>query len=366
MTDSFGAPGGIAAFNRRVLRGLDNHPAINAVTVLSYRYEDGDEDASSGFAKTEWRSVPRRDKVSFVQSAARAVATSGFDALICGHINFSVLSASLSTLSKARLWTITHGIEAWSKPSMWTAVAFDRSRIVTSVSRYTQRRIQSWSSLRNDAFVLLPNTVDTERFTPGAPDSNTRDRLGIAATSNVLLTVGRLNSSERYKGHDLVLRALPFVLDANPDTVYLVVGQGDDQMRLRALAARLGVTENTRFVDDITALELPSVYRAADLFVMPSKGEGFGIVYLEAAASGLPFVASEWDAGAEVAHALDQLTIGVNEPSVAAAKILEAQARSTNRQRLAESVDRCFGRVAFEAQLELVLTRLISQPSELS
>ena len=119
------------------------------------------------------------------------------------------------------------------------------------------------------------------------------------------MTVSRLASSERYKGNDRVIRALPQVLLKHPETIYVIVGDGDDRPRLEALAAEVGVTEKVRFVGQVKPEELPDHFRLADVFVMPSTGEGFGIVFLEAMATGIPVIGGNRDGS------LDPLADGV-------------------------------------------------------
>lgn len=105
--------------------------------------------------------------------------------------------------------------------------------------------------------------------------------------------------NERYKGHDSVLNVLPDVLKKYPDTVYLIIGGGDDKERLKNLAMNRGVGERVIFLEDIKDEELPAFYCLCDIFVMPSKeihtkygvkAEGFGIGFLEAGACGRPVI----------------------------------------------------------------------------
>src|SRR5262249_12921035 len=79
------------------------------------------------------------------------------------------------------------------------------------------------------------------------------------------------------------------------ELIYLIVGDGDDRPRLEALATECGVAERVRFVGLVRAEELPDYFRLADVFVMPSTGEGFGIVFLEAMASGVPVIGGNQD-----------------------------------------------------------------------
>lgn len=101
----------------------------------------------------------------------------------------------------------------------------------------------------------------------------------------VLLTVARLAGIDRYKGHDAILEALSRLKDRFPDLAYLIVGDGDDRPRLEALAASLGVADRTVFAGRVSEGDLPACYALSELFVMPSSGEGFGIVYVESQAA---------------------------------------------------------------------------------
>jgi glycosyltransferase involved in cell wall biosynthesis len=105
-----------------------------------------------------------------------------------------------------------------------------------------------------------------------------------------LLTVARLSASERYKGIDAVLQALPEVRKTVPEVHYDVVGDGDDRQRLEALARDLGVSGDVSFHGRLRAEQLAAAYRDCTLFVMPSSHEGFGIVFLEAALFGKPSI----------------------------------------------------------------------------
>nr|WP_260171105.1 glycosyltransferase [Salinibacter ruber] len=113
------------------------------------------------------------------------------------------------------------------------------------------------------------------------------------------MTLGRLSSDEQYKGHDEILEVLPELVEEIPDVAYLVCGDGDDRARLEAKAERLGVGDRTVFAGYVPEDEKEDHYRLADAFVMPGRGEGFGIVYLEALACGVPVVASAADASRE-------------------------------------------------------------------
>jgi phosphatidylinositol alpha-1,6-mannosyltransferase len=113
------------------------------------------------------------------------------------------------------------------------------------------------------------------------------------------MTIARLAGLERYKGIDEVIRILPRVRERIPSIMYLVMGEGTDRARLERLVATVGVGDHVRFLGYVPEEDKAAHLRLSDGFVMPSRGEGFGIVYLEAMACGVPVLASKLDAGRE-------------------------------------------------------------------
>ncbi len=124
--------------------------------------------------------------------------------------------------------------------------------------------------------------------------------------------VARMSSAERYKGHDELLEAWPIVKAHLPDARLVCVGDGDDLPRLQQKAHELGIGSETIFTGFVSADELHGWYDAASVFAMPSRGEGFGLVYLEAMSHGLPCIGSVHDAAGEIiddgvtGHLVDQ------------------------------------------------------------
>ncbi len=133
--------------------------------------------------------------------------------------------------------------------------------------------------------------VDTARFSPDADGSAFRARHAAGAAC-VLLTVGRL---QLRKGHDRVIAALGAIHAEFPGLRYLIAGDGAERGRLESLASEHGVRDLVVFLGPVTDEDLPRLYAACDVFLMPSRQigadvEGFGIVYLEAAAVGKPTI----------------------------------------------------------------------------
>ena len=113
----------------------------------------------------------------------------------------------------------------------------------------------------------------------------------------VIMTLARLPGFERYKGIDEVLEAIPRLLEYVPNLIYMVLGEGDDKPRLEAKA--LGIGDRGIFTGLISESDKADYLRLADVFALPGRKEGFGIVYLEDMACGIPVVGSKLDGSRE-------------------------------------------------------------------
>jgi glycosyltransferase involved in cell wall biosynthesis len=194
---------------------------------------------------------------------------------------------------------VIHGIDAWTRHRNWFVRHGLRFvDVVVGVSRVTLDRFARWSDVTADRFRLLPNCVDLRMFSPGPKPERLAQELGLS-NRTVIMTLGRLASEERYKGFDEVMETLPELARHIPQITYLICGDGPDRHRLEAKASALGVGERVVFAGFVPETLKSDYYRLADAYVMPSRGEGFGIVILEALASGLPVLGSLADGSRE-------------------------------------------------------------------
>ena len=236
----------------------------------------------------------------FVIGTAWAVLWKKPEVLICGHAHFLPLAVFFKMFFKLRVAVMVYGIEVWNLSSFQKKILVQTDWIL-SISRFTQNKIQEQVKIPDERFFILPCTTDERKFylKPLAL-TELRQYLKIKPEFKILLSVSRLAQSERYKGHDFVLSTIPEILKKHPNLCYVVVGDGDDRPRLEALVESLGIQENIRFAGRVKDEILPLFYQGCDVFVLPSRGEGFGIVYLEALFCGKPVIASNADAAAEV------------------------------------------------------------------
>ncbi|HVT30090.1 MAG TPA: glycosyltransferase family 4 protein [Lacipirellulaceae bacterium] len=290
VTDAFGGHGGIAQYNRDIFSALAGCDGVRDVIILPRIGTTSPDALPRGVQQLP----PIRGRIAYSLAALQAMRKyAPVSVVFCGHLFMAPLAAALARLAHAPLWVQAHGIEAWHEASWLNRRSLEMATLITSVSRYTRRRLLEWAQINPDRVKVLPNTVDA-RYRPGPKPDRLLTRHAVA-NRKILLTVSRLSSAERYKGHDRVIRALSKLLPEHPDLLYFVVGAGDDRLRLEALAAECGVTKQVRFVGYVSPDELPDYFRLADVFVMPSTGEGFGIVFLEALATGLHVIAGNQD-----------------------------------------------------------------------
>ncbi|MCS3703591.1 glycosyltransferase family 4 protein [Salinibacter ruber] len=296
LTDAFGGRGGIAQFNRDLLRALCVHPDVERVTAMPRVMPDAPGEYPRAL---DYRTEAVGGKGAYLEAMARHVWRGAYDGVICGHIHLLPIAWLAARRAGVPLLLIVHGIEARDPSDKWLANQLVPGvDALVSVSEHTKQQVVRWAEVDPEKGYVVPNCIDRSRFGPGEVPAYLKDRYRLHDRT-VMLTLGRLPVQEKRKGHDEVLEALPDLAAEVPDLTYLVCGDGADRARLEAKAERLGVADRTIFAGYIPEEEKADHYRAADVFAMPGRTEGFGIVYLEAMACGVPVVASSADASRE-------------------------------------------------------------------
>ena len=343
VTDAFGASGGIAQYNRDFLTALAIQTDINTIKVLP---RNGDpEQAPDNIEQlpsqqstwlyaviTFWRALKYKPGLIF-----------------CGHLNFLPLAWLISKLTSAPIWLQLHGIDAWERPNGLTAKLTEKVNLVTCVSRYTRRRFLSWANIRHSNVKILPNTIS--EFINQQNDPVFEENLGIKG-KKIILTVGRLSASEHYKGHDRIIACLPQLLKQMPNLCYLIVGDGDDRARLEELIVKNDVSSNIKFIGNISNEQLSNLYSIADLFAMPSTGEGFGIVFLEAMAAGTPVLSLDLDGSVDP---LQDGNLGTVATEVNLCEVLCDALDALPSKNLADRVQDIFGQKRFKNHIQQLL-----------
>ena len=251
---------------------------------------------------TTWRHADVRGADSrtsrYVASAVRcASATSAETTVVAVHLHLAP-AALVFTARGASLTTILCGVEAW-KPLTWIQrAALDRADRVIAISAHTRDRFVEANPHFASRAIDVCHPGVAPRAEASATASADRDR-GQPPTA---LIVGRMAADERYKGHDALLDAWREVVAAVPGATLRIAGDGDDRLRLEAKAAALGLNGVVSFLGRIDEEDLDREYERATAFVMPSRDEGFGFVFVEAMRAGCACIGSR-GAAAEIIDA---------------------------------------------------------------
>lgn len=358
LTDGFGGHGGIALYNRDVLRALSRSARVSSIDAVPR--------ISGAFTqqmpeRVRWHARAARGAAAFIRASLRhAIGLGRGDLLWCAHVNLLPLAALISRATGCRLLLAIYGVEAWEP--------FERKRSISglrhvdhvlSISAVTAGRFAAWSGFPGNRCTIVANAIDTSLYGDAARDPALIARYDLAG-KRVIMIFGRMHPTERQKGFDELIEAMPAILARDPAVVLLLAGDGDDRSRLAARAEELGVARAVRFTGRIAEHEKAAHYRLADAYVMPGSQEGFGFVHLEAMACGTPSVASIADGSIEaVAHG--ELG-GLVDPDDSDSIVRQTLAALDRPRGVPPGLER-FGFPRFAAEIDALVTTLAGEPA---
>jgi len=293
LTDAFGGFGGIAVYNRDVLTAMCKHPLVDEVVAIPRVAARKLEPMPQ---KLRYKTRAAKGIIAYMAVLARNLHKAAHsDVIYCAHINLVPLAWMIGKLFRVPVILAIYGIDAWQPTNRRLTNWMTRKiETVVSISEYTKAKFITWSGVSSENVRLLPNAIHLEQYGESSPSSEFIQRFGLNG-KKVILTFGRIVSKQRAKGFDEVLEVMPELLSDIPDIAYVIAGDGDYRPVLEEKVKRLGLTGRVIFTGFVEESEKVSLYSAADVYVMPSRGEGFGFVFLEAMACGVPCVASSVD-----------------------------------------------------------------------
>ncbi|HUQ80919.1 MAG TPA: glycosyltransferase [Gemmatimonadaceae bacterium] len=302
--------------------------------------------------------VTLRTRMQFLARLARLQSLHRVNWMLFTHVGIARAQLRVPKAWRRPYAVMLHGIESWDhalEPERLAAMREARLRI--AISAHTARRVAaahpSLPPIDTCLLALLPDEEHPDRV-PG----DVRVDFG----PHAVVIVGRMSSAERYKGHDQLILAWPRVLAEVPDATLVMVGRGDDVQRLHEKAAAIGVSRSVHFTGFLPDAAVRAVLRHAAVFAMPSRGEGFGLVYLQAMRAGVPCLGSRDDAAGDVIiDGETGLLVPHQDPEAIAGAVARLLTDDGMRRRFGEAGKRRFESVftypRFRARLAGLLSR---------
>lgn len=294
--DAFATMGGIEKFNRAFLyglSGLENEALLLADSASMYdSYVEGEY-----FDAANYR-VYKKQKLSFVWK--ELINSYKYQTVILGHVNLALFGLLIKTFRPSiKIILVAHGIEVWNKLDGLKKAILDKVDVILAVSNFTKQQLINTNGISPKKIAVFHNTIDPFFHFPTEFDKPTQllERYNIKKEEKVILTLTRLAYTEKYKGYDKVIDSLPEVIKKHPKVKYLIAGKADERekTRLKKMIAVNKLENYVFLIGFVAEEEISDHYKLADLFIMPSRKEGFGIVFIEAMACGLPVIAGNKD-----------------------------------------------------------------------
>jgi len=250
-----------------------------------------------------------RAKLRFASAAiaqARRLGKQRGGIILAAHPHLAVPAAVMQRFASGlKIIVVAHGIEVWTALSPVRRRALLRANLVLAPSRFTAQKLIDIQGISPEKIRLLPWPL-SPNFLRLADDPPSLPLPPSFPNGRIVLTVGRWDSSERYKGADELIRVAANLQATIPDVQVVLVGDGNDVPRLAQLAKSLNVSDRVHFLSGLSREQIAACYSRADVFALPSTGEGFGIVFLEAMAFAKPVV------GVAFGGTLDVIEDGIN------------------------------------------------------
>lgn len=283
--------------------------------------------------------------------------------IFAAHPNLSPVASAMKVVAgDARIIAGAHGIEVWRPLSAMRRRALRQADLVVAPSSDTMQRLAQIQGVPEGKMRKLPWALDPEFLELASFPANLPLPVGFPH-GQVVLSVGRWSAEERYKGADVLIHAVAKLPADFPDVHLVLVGPGDDIPSLKQEAQDCGAPERIHFFTELSRKELAACYFNADVFALPSTGEGFGLVFLEAMAFAKPVLGTNAGGIPDVVeHGREGLLVSPETEAVSAAlaqllsnPVLRAELGMRGKQR----VTREFSFECFQRRLVNTINELI-------
>ena len=295
---TFSTTGGIQKMTRTLANSLQSVAALHNWDFKLWSVYDKDQDLMPRYLSSKRFKGFNVKRNAFVFKATKVVNNA--DVVIISHVNMAVIGLITKFINpKCELWLIAHGIEVWRPLSRARKMFLKKCDKIVCVSNFTKQEMIRWHGIDPDKCVVLNNAVDSFMIPPTSFDKpkQLQQKYHLDDDDIVLFTLTRLAASEQYKGYEQVIKILGNLKAKIPSLKYILSGQYDDteEARIKQMLRQYHVEDMVILTGFVDETELADHFLLADLFVLPSKKEGFGIVFIEAMSCGLPVVCGKVD-----------------------------------------------------------------------
>ena len=296
---AFSATGGIEKVNGNILRTLSDKNSSKELSEAISLHDNSID--TRYFNRFRFKGFGGRN-ISFIIHFLKCDIP--WEHVIIGHINLLPVAWILKKRKPSiKVSLLAHGIEVWKTLSLFNRGVLKKVDTIISVSEYTKQKLIELNGICAEKIVVKPNSLDpffTKNQQFKKPTYLLR-KYGLSGNEKIVLSVSRISFHDRYKGYDRVLQSIAELKSVIPNILYLICGKAtiEEKTFLERLIESLGIKDNVKMVGFLQQDELQDHYLLADVFALPSKEEGFGIVFIEAAACGVPVIAGNEDASIE-------------------------------------------------------------------
>jgi phosphatidylinositol alpha-1,6-mannosyltransferase len=295
---TFSATGGIQKMTRTLAYSLSTLARKNNWDFKLWSAYDSNKDLVPKYLFSEnFKGFAGNRAALILQTVGTATKP---DIVIISHINLAIIGIIIKIINpKCKVWLIAHGIEVWRPLSALKKMFLKHCDKIICVSNFTSRQMIGRHQIDPAICTVLNNAVDPFMKLPEnfARPGRLEKRYRLTANNPVIFTLTRLAATEQYKGHDQVIKVISKLRVKFPGLKYVLAGEYDhkEEIRIQKLITYNKVDEEVILPGFIDEAELSDHFLLADLFVLPSKKEGFGIVFIEALAHGLPVICGNSD-----------------------------------------------------------------------
>jgi len=222
------------------------------------------------------------------------------DVIIISHVNIlPVVWLIKKIFSQKKIIMIAHGIEVWSIPLGYKKKMLLACDQIICVSEFTRQKVSEITELKKIKLSVINNCIDPFLNNQKSADATglLRKRYGVLPKEKIMFTLTRMDANERYKGYDRVIEAMTGLTNFYPTLKYVIGGSYDDEEKkyVDDILQQFNLKDKVVFTGFIKNEELNNHFLMSDFYIMPSYGEGFGIVFIEAMYFGLPVIAGNKD-----------------------------------------------------------------------